>query len=58
MTVEKTYFEDLLDFDACVDVRRYRKDVLIFHGDKDGIVLLSYSERAEKENFRAKLHTK
>lgn len=57
MTVGKTYFEDLLDFDACDDVRRYRKDVLIFHGNKDGLVPLSYSERAEKEYLRVKLCT-
>lgn len=55
--VGKTYFEDLLGFDAYDDVRRYRKDVLIFHGDKDSIVLLSYSERAEKEYLCAKLCT-
>lgn len=57
MTVGKTYFENLLDYDAYDDVRRYRKEVLIFHGDKDAIVPLSYSERAEKEYPSAKLYT-
>ncbi len=56
MTVGRTYFENLLDYDPYADVIRYTKDVLILHGDRDGIVPLSYSERAAKEYPSATLH--
>ena len=56
MTVGRTYFENLLDYDPYADVIRYAKDVLILHGDRDGIVPLSYSERAAKEYPSATLH--
>lgn len=46
MTVGRAYFEPLLDYDVYADVAAYMEDVLILHGDADGIVPLSYSERA------------
>ena len=46
MTVGKTYFENLLDYDVYEKIRAYQKDVLLIHGDADGIVPLSYSEKA------------
>lgn len=46
MTLGRTYFEDLLDYDIYADIRDFDRDVLLIHGDADGIVPLSYSERA------------
>ena len=46
MTVGKTYFEKLLDYDIYDEIASYDKDVLIIHGDKDDIVPLSYSKKA------------
>ena len=49
MTVGRTYFENLLDYNPYANITRYTKDVLIQHDDRDCIVPLSYSERAAKE---------
>lgn len=46
MTVGRAYAENLLDYDIYAAVSTYEKDVLILHGDADGIVPLTYSERA------------
>lgn len=46
MTVGRTYAENLLDYDIYEDISGYEKDILILHGDADGIVPLSYSEKA------------
>lgn len=46
MTVGRTYFEDLLDYDVYREIGAYEKDVLLIHGDADGIVPISSSERA------------
>lgn len=46
MTVGRAYFEDLFGYDVYADIQGYDKDVLIIHGDRDGLVPLSYSERA------------
>lgn len=46
MTVGRTYFEDLLDYDVYSVIGAYEKDVLLIHGDADGIVPISSSERA------------
>lgn len=46
MTVGRAYFEPLLEYDVYADVAAYAENVLILHGDADGIVPLSYSERA------------
>lgn len=48
MEVGKTYFKDLLDYDIYEDIKAYKKEVLIVHGDADGIVPLSYSRKAVK----------
>lgn len=56
MTVGRTYFVNLFDYDTYGDVRRYRKDVLIIHGDRDGVVPLSFSDRAVEEYPSATLH--
>lgn len=46
MTVGRAYFEDLLEYDVYSVIGAYEKDVLLIHGDADGIVPLSSSERA------------
>lgn len=46
MTVGRTYFEDLLDYDVYSVIGMYERDVLLIHGDSDGIVPISSSERA------------
>ncbi len=46
MTVGKTYFENLLDYDIYEAISSYQQDVLLLHGDADRIVPLSSSEKA------------
>ena len=46
MDVGRAYFEPLIDYDIYADIAVYDKDVLLIHGDADGIVPHSYSERA------------
>lgn len=46
MTVGRVFAEDLLDYDIYGAISAYKKDVLLIHGDADGIVPLSYSEKA------------
>lgn len=46
MVIGRPYFEDLYDFDTYGYISRYDKHVLIVHGNRDGIVPLSYSEQA------------
>lgn len=46
MNVGRAYFEPLLDYDIYETIAPYEADVLLIHGDADGIVPLSYSERA------------
>ena len=42
----KTYYEDLLNYDSYENINNFKKDVLIFHGDADQVVDISYSEKA------------
>lgn len=46
MNVGRAYFEPLLDYDVYGDIASYGRDVLMIHGDADGIVPIAYSERA------------
>lgn len=55
MTVGRTYFEALLDYDVYSVIGAYEKDVLLIHGDADGIVPLSSSERALEAYSSAEL---
>ncbi len=48
MDVGKAYFKDLLDYDAYAQIKKYKRNVLIVHGDEDDIVPLSYSRKAVK----------
>ena len=45
-TISRKYGEDAVSFDIYEMIRRYEGDVLILHGDRDGIVPIRYSERA------------
>lgn len=55
MPLGRTYYEGLFDYNVYEDIKRYPKHVLIIHGDKDELVPLSYSEKAEKEYPSAEL---
>lgn len=55
LTVGRRYVEDVWDYDVYADVSSYEKEVLILHGDQDGTVDLSYSQRAIEEYPAAEL---
>lgn len=55
MDVGKTYFKDLLDYDVYAQIRKYKRNVLIVHGDADDIVPISYSRKAVKTYASAAL---
>lgn len=57
MTIGRAYYERLFDFDTYPVITPYTKDVLIIHGDRDGIVPISYSERAVQAYPSATLET-
>ena len=46
MKLGKKYAEDVIKMDPFQEIKSYRKDVLIVHGKKDGIVNIRYSEQA------------
>ena len=46
ITIGHRYGEDAVSFDIYDVIGNYKGDVLILHGDRDGIVPLRYSERA------------
>ena len=54
--VGKRYVADMWDFDVYRDMGRFDKPVLLLHGDKDGAVPLSYSERAAEVYPKGRLH--
>lgn len=55
MDVGKTYFKDLLDYDIYAQIKKYKRNVLIVHGDADDIVPISYSRKAVKAYASATL---
>ncbi|MBP3490037.1 MAG: alpha/beta fold hydrolase [Roseburia sp.] len=55
MTVGRVFAEDLLDYDIYGAISAYKKDVLLIHGDADGIVPLSCSEKAVEAYDSARL---
>ncbi|MDO4333420.1 MAG: alpha/beta fold hydrolase [Eubacteriales bacterium] len=55
MTVGRVFAENLLDYDIYEAISAYKKDVLLIHGDADGIVPLSYSEKAVEAYDSARL---
>lgn len=46
MTVGRKYYEDVYDMDVYRKIAKYRKPVLIVHGDSDTLVPIQYSEKA------------
>ena len=44
--ISRKYNEDAVSFDVYDVMKKYGKPTLILHGDRDGVVPLSYSERA------------
>ncbi len=46
MRVGKIYALDVFNYDVYAQIKHYDGPVLIIHGDRDGIVPLSYSQRA------------
>ncbi|CZQ99405.1 alpha/beta hydrolase fold-1 [Trichococcus palustris] len=46
MTIGRRYVEDIWEIDIYNQMEKYPNDVLIFHGDADELVPLSFSERA------------
>lgn len=55
LTVGRNYVTDVWNYDVYADVTTYDQDILILHGDQDGIVDVSYSERAVEEYPAAEL---
>lgn len=49
LTVGHRYVEDVWDYNVYADISTYDKDVLILHGGRDGIVDISYSQKAIEE---------
>lgn len=56
LTVGRNYAADVLDYDVYADAASYERELLILHGDQDGIVDLSYSQRALEEYPAAELN--
>ena len=46
LTVGRPYVADVWDYDVYSEIGNYSKPVLLMHGDRDGIVPISYAERA------------
>ncbi|HEX3022902.1 MAG TPA: alpha/beta fold hydrolase [Lachnospiraceae bacterium] len=46
VTLGRVFFETIHGFDVFNTIGKYDRKVLIFHGDKDGIVPLEYGEKA------------
>lgn len=55
MTLGSVYNRDALSFDIYDQMKKYDKKVLIFHGTRDSLVPVSYSEKAEKTFPNARL---
>ena len=45
ITAGRPYAEDMWDYDVYAEIGNYTEKVLLLHGDRDGIVPISYSER-------------
>ncbi len=54
-TIGKKYYDELLDYNVYDHIDNYTKDVIIFHGDSDTIVNLSYSQKAVEIYQKAEL---
>jgi alpha-beta hydrolase superfamily lysophospholipase len=56
ITLGKKYAVDMWNFDIYKDMGKFKKPVLLIHGDKDQMVPLKYSERAAAVYPQGKLH--
>lgn len=56
INVGKNYVSDVWDYDVYAEMPNYTNPVLILHGDRDGIVDVSYAERAAESYPDAELH--
>lgn len=54
--VGKIYASDVWNYDVYEDMKIFEKPVLILHGDRDGVVDVSYSERASETYPDAELY--
>lgn len=54
--VGKNYASDVWNYDVYEDMKIFEKPVLILHGDRDGVVDVSYSERASETYPDAEFH--
>ncbi len=51
----RQYADDVYETDVYKQIRNYTGRVLILHGDRDGMVPLRYSQKAQEAYSRAKL---
>lgn len=56
INVGKNYVSDVWDYDVYAEMPNYTNPVLILHGNRDGIVDVSYAERAAESYPDAELH--
>ncbi len=56
LAVGRPYVEDVWDYDIYTEIGNYSKPVLLIHGDRDGIVPISYAERAAEVYPDVKYH--
>ncbi|MGN0166324.1 MAG: alpha/beta hydrolase family protein [Lachnospiraceae bacterium] len=56
MTLSDKFFKGLPDYDVFERIKRFEKPVFIVHGDRDGLVPLSYSERVAASMPESELH--
>jgi dienelactone hydrolase len=48
VTLGRVFFETIHGYNVFEHIGKFHKNVLIFHGDEDGVVALEYGERASK----------
>ena len=56
ITLGKKYYVDMWDYDAYVDAKKFTKDALLLHGDKDVVVPLRYADRLANEMPNIEYH--
>ena len=56
LTVGRPYAVDVWDYDVYAEIGNYAKPVLLMHGDRDGIVPISYAEKAAEVYPDAEYH--
>ena len=56
LTVGRPYAADVWDYDVYAEIGYYAKPVLLMHGDRDGIVPISYAEKAAEVYPDAEYH--